>query len=153
MVNHSYYMRLALNEAEAALSKGEVPIGAVVVAGGEVVGCGHNLRETTKDPTAHAEMIALRMASEKLGRWRLTGADIYATLEPCSMCAGAISLARVDRLIFGAADFKAGACGSIFNIVGDARLNHRPEIISGTLEEECQSIVREFFKERRHQTG
>lgn len=148
-MKHSHYMKLAFREAEAALNMGEVPVGAVVVAEGEVVGRGHNLRETTNDPTAHAEILALREASEKMGRWRLAGADIYITLEPCSMCAGAITLARVDRLVYGASDPKAGACGSIFDIVGDHRLNHRPEIIRGVLEDECREILKTFFKGRR----
>lgn len=145
-------MKITLAEAEKALSFGEVPIGAIVVHEEEVVGRGHNLRETNNDPTAHAEMLALREASRKLGGWRLTGADIYVTVEPCAMCAGAIVLARVDRLIYGAADPKAGACGSIFNVVEDERLNHRPEAVSGVLENECQAILKEFFEERRRQT-
>ena len=149
MEKHSQYMQLALMEAKAALSKGEIPIGAVVIANGEMVGSGHNLRETTNDPTAHAEMIALRKASEKLGRWRLTGTDLYATIEPCCMCAGAISLARVDSLIFGASDAEAGGCGSLFDIVGNERLNHRPRVISGVMESECREILKEFFKNRR----
>lgn len=149
MDEHAHFMKYALKEAEAALAEGEVPIGAVVVAGGEVKGSGHNLRESINDPTAHAEMIAIREASQKLGRWRLTGADIYVTVEPCAMCAGAIVLARVDRLIYGAPDEKAGACGSIFNIVEDTRLNHQPEIISGVLEAECRGVIENFFKRKR----
>ncbi len=149
MDEHAHFMRYALKEAEAALAVGEVPVGAVVVAGGEVVGSGHNLRESINDPTAHAEMIAIREASQKLGRWRLTGADVYVTVEPCAMCAGAIVLARMDRLIYGAPDEKAGACGSIFNIVEDARLNHQPEVISGILEAECRGVIENFFKQKR----
>ncbi len=149
MDEHAHFMKYALKEADAALTVGEVPVGAVVVAGGEVVGSGHNLRESINDPTAHAEMIAIREASQKLGRWRLTGADIYVTVEPCAMCAGAIVLARMDRLIYGAPDEKAGACGSIFNIVEDARLNHQPEVISGILEAECRGVIENFFKRKR----
>lgn len=149
MDEHAHFMKYALKEADAALAVGEVPVGAVVVAGGEVVGSGHNLRESINDPTAHAEMIAIREASQKLGRWRLTGADIYVTVEPCAMCAGAIVLARMDRLIYGAPDEKAGACGSIFNIVEDARLNHQPEVVSGILEAECRGVIENFFKRKR----
>ncbi len=149
MDEHAHFMRYALKEAEAALAVGEVPVGAVVVAGGEVVGSGHNLRESINDPTAHAEMIAIREASQKLERWRLIGADIYVTVESCAMCAGAIVLARMDRLIYGAPDEKAGACGSIFNIVEDARLNHRLEVISGILEAECRGVIENFFRQKR----
>ena len=121
-------MRLALREAERALEHGDVPIGAVVVRGGEVIAAGHNERELRQDPTAHAEILALREAAQALGSWRVLDATLYVTLEPCAMCAGAIVLARVPRVVFGASDPKAGACGSVLDVLGEPRLNHRPEV-------------------------
>jgi len=144
-----YFMRLALREAERALAHEDVPIGAVIVSGGEVVAAGHNERELRQDPTAHAEMIALREAARAVGSWRLLGAELYVTLEPCCMCAGAAVLARVHRVVYGAADPKAGACGSVLDVVGEPQLNHRPELGSGVLEAECGEILSAFFASRR----
>lgn len=138
-------MRLALKEAEQALAEGEVPVGAVIVKESRVIARARNQRETLKDPTAHAEMIAITQAAEFLQCWRLEGAEIYVTLEPCPMCAGALVLARIKALTFGAPDPKAGACGSLFNLVNDPRLNHRVEVTSGILKEECSKILNDFF--------
>ena len=143
------YMRLALEEARAASAEGEVPIGAVLVCDGEVVGRGRNARESAADPTAHAEMVAIREGAERLGRWRLSGCTLYVTLEPCPMCAGALVNARVDRLVYGAADPKAGAVGTLYDLSADARLNHAFEVTSGVLEAECGEILREFFRALR----
>ncbi len=143
-------MALALEEARRAMDDGEVPIGAVVVHEGEIIARAHNLREGLQDPVAHAEMLVLREAARKLHRWRLTGATLYVTLEPCAMCAGALVLARIDRLVYGADDPKAGACGSVFDIVREPRLNHRMEVLSGVFEEECRSVLKEFFTNRRN---
>jgi tRNA(adenine34) deaminase len=144
-----YFMRLALREASRALEHEEVPIGAVVVQGGEVIGAGHNERELRADPTAHAEMIALREAARALGSWRILDSVMYVTLEPCAMCAGAIVLARLPRVVFGATDPKAGAAGSVFNVLEEPRLNHRPQVESGLLAEECADLLRAFFAPRR----
>ena len=143
-------MELALAEARKALSLGEVPIGAVVVWRGQVIGRGHNLRETTGDPTAHAEMIAIRRAAETMGDWRLQDAIMYVTIEPCPMCAGALILARIAELVYGAPDPRAGACGSLLNLVEDARFNHRLKTTGGVRSEECALLMREFFLELRH---
>jgi tRNA(adenine34) deaminase len=145
------FMRESLCEAEAALEHGEVPVGCVAVVDGEILARSHNRRESWADPTAHAEMIVLREAARKLGRWRLSGVSLYVTLEPCAMCAGALVLARVDRLVYGAADPKAGACGSVFDILRDARLNHRVEVVPGILEDECGSMLKRFFAKRREE--
>lgn len=146
----AFYMRAALAEAEKAYALEEVPIGAVLVdAAGEIVARGHNLRERDHDATAHAEMIAIRAACERLGRWRLSGLTIYVTIEPCPMCAGAIVMSRVDRVVYGGTDRKAGACESLFNIPGHPALNHHPEVTAGVLEEECAGIMKRFFRERR----
>lgn len=143
-------MRLALEEAALAPEHGDVPIGAVVVGpDGAVLARGHNERERYGDPTAHAEVIALRRAAEVLGSWRLEGCTLVVTLEPCTMCAGALVLARVDRLVYGAVDEKAGAVGSLWDVVRDRRLNHRPEVQSGVLEAECGAVLREFFAPHR----
>ncbi len=144
-----YFMRLALREAARALEHGDVPIGAVVVQGGEVIGAGHNEREMRADPTAHAEMIALREAARALGSWRVLDSVMYVTLEPCAMCAGAIVLARLPRVVFGATDPKAGAAGSVFNVLEEPRLNHRPQVESGLLAEDCADLLRAFFAPRR----
>jgi tRNA(adenine34) deaminase len=144
-----YFMRLALREATRALEHDDVPIGAVVVQGGEVIGAGHNERELRSDPTAHAEMIALREAARALGSWRVLDSVMYVTLEPCAMCAGAIVLARLPRVVFGATDPKAGAAGSVFNVLEEPRLNHRPQVESGLLAEECADLLRAFFAPRR----
>ena len=146
----AFYMRAALAEAAQAYALGEVPIGAVLVdETGEIVARGHNLRERDHDATAHAEMIAIRAACERLGRWRLSGLTLYVTIEPCPMCAGAIVMSRVDRVVYGGTDYKAGACESIFNIPGHPALNHHPEVTAGVLAEECAGIMKRFFRERR----
>ena len=142
-------MRLALREAARAPEHGDVPIGAVVVREGEVIGAGHNEREIRSDPTAHAEMIALRDAARSLGSWRVLDAVMYVTLEPCAMCAGAIVLARIPRMVFGTTDPKAGAAGSVFDILAEPRLNHRPQVESGLLADECGDLLRAFFASRR----
>jgi tRNA(adenine34) deaminase len=142
-------MRLALREAERALEHGDVPIGALVVRDGEVVSAAHNERELLQDPTAHAEIIALREAARALGSWRVLEATLYVTLEPCAMCAGAIVLARVPRVLYGASDPKAGACGSVLDVLAEPRLNHRPEVRGGVLGEECGELLSAFFASRR----
>lgn len=143
------WMRLALEEARRAASGGDVPVGAVVVRDGAVIGRGHNRREQDHDPTAHAEIIAIREAAAAVGAWRLTGSTLYVTIEPCPMCAGALVLARIDRLVYGAADPKTGAAGSLYNIVQDERLNHRLAVTAGVLESECRELIRSFFRQRR----
>lgn len=142
-------MKEALAEAKKAAAAGEVPVGAVIVKDGEIVGRGHNETETAKDPTAHAEMIAIRQAAKNLGGWRLTGCTMYVTTEPCSMCAGAIVWSRIIRLFIGTMDPKSGACGSVFNIPQESRLNHFVEIETGLMQEECSSLMKSFFKELR----
>ncbi len=142
-------MRLALREASWALEHDDVPIGAVIVHEGEVIGAGHNEREVRADPTAHAEMVALREAARALGSWRLLDTVMYVTLEPCAMCAGAIVLARVPRLVFGTFDPKAGAAGSVLDVLDEPRLNHRPQVQSGLLGEDCADLLRAFFASRR----
>jgi len=142
-------MRAALKEAEEAAEEGEVPVGAVVVHGGKVVGRGRNQREKLEDPTAHAEMIAITQAAAALGTWRLEGCTLFVTLEPCLMCAGALVNARVDRVVFGARDPKAGACGSLYQVGLDPRLNHRFEVEGGVLEAECGELLRRFFAGKR----
>jgi tRNA(adenine34) deaminase len=142
-------MAEAVREAAGAAAHGDVPVGAVIVRDGVVVAQAHNERERRQDPSAHAEMIVLRDASEKLGRWRLNGCTLYVTLEPCAMCAGALVLARVDRVVYGCDDPKAGACGSVFDILREPRLNHRIEVVRGVLAEECQAVLKEFFAGRR----
>jgi tRNA(adenine34) deaminase len=144
-----YFMRLALREATRALEHDDVPIGALVVRDGEVIGSGHNEREVRADPTAHAEMIALREAARAIGSWRVLDAVLYVTLEPCAMCAGAIVLARVPRVVFAATDPKAGAAGSVFDILAEPRLNHRPQVAAGLLAEESADLLRAFFAPRR----
>jgi len=144
-----FYMQEALKEARVAFEEGEVPVGCVVVHAGRIIGRAHNQRERLNDPTAHAEMIALTQASAALERWRLSGSTVYVTMEPCPMCAGALVLARVDRLVFGAADEKAGACGTLYNIAADDRLNHRIEITSGVLAAEATELLQDFFRRRR----
>ncbi|MBR8642484.1 tRNA adenosine(34) deaminase TadA [Streptomyces tuirus] len=143
-------MRLALDEAAEAVRGGDVPVGAVVLApdGTTVLAAGHNEREAGGDPTAHAELLALRRAAAGLGAWRLAGCTLVVTLEPCTMCAGAIQQSRVDRLVYGARDEKAGAAGSLWDLVRDRRLNHRPEVIEGVLAEECARLLTEFFRGR-----
>lgn len=142
-------MRLALAEAERAALSGDVPVGAVVLAGdGTLLAAGHNEREATGDPTAHAEVLAIRRAAALLGEWRLSGCTLVVTLEPCTMCAGAIVQSRVDRVVYGARDEKAGAAGSLWDVIRDRRLNHRPEVILGVLAQECAKQLTDFFRER-----
>ena len=142
-------MKEALKEAEKAAVMGEVPIGAVVVKDGIIIGRGHNKTETAKDPTAHAEMEAIRAASAVLGGWRLLGCDMYVTAEPCSMCAGAIVWSRIENLYIGTMDPKAGACGSVFNIVQEDKLNHQVNVTTGILQEECSRLLKDFFRSLR----
>src|ERR1700727_2734635 len=144
-----YFMRLALREAALAEEHDDIPVGAVVVRDGEVIGAGHNERELRADPTAHAEMIALREAARALGSWRVLDAVMYVTLEPCAMCAGAIVLARLPRLIFGATDPKAGAAGSVLGVLDEPRLNHRPQVERGLLAEDSADLLHAFFASRR----
>jgi tRNA(adenine34) deaminase len=144
-----YFMRLALREAERALEHEDVPIGAVLVRGGEVLATGHNERELRQDPTAHAEIIALREAARVERSWRLLDTVLYVTLEPCAMCAGAIVLARVPRVVYGASDPKAGAAGSVLDVLGEPRLNHRPEVAGGLLAGDSAALLSEFFASRR----
>ena len=150
MTPYDGLMLLALEQAELAAGHGDVPVGAVVVGpDGSVLGVGHNERERAADPTAHAEVLALRTAAGALGTWRLTGCTLVVTLEPCTMCAGAAVLARVDRVVYGAADPKAGAAGSLFDVVRDRRLNHRPEVVAGVLGRECADLLLGFFEAHR----
>lgn len=151
MKDDSYWMGIALREAKKAGDRGEVPIGAVVVKDGVVIGRGYNLRETRQDPSAHAEMVAIRKASRKAGSWRLTGATLYVTLEPCIMCMGAIILSRIERVVFGCFDPKAGAAGSLYDLSNDRRLNHRFFLESGLREAECAALLSDFFAALRKQ--
>jgi tRNA(adenine34) deaminase len=144
-----YWMRIALREAERALEHDDVPVGAVVVHDGELIGAGHNERELRQDPTAHAEMIALREAAARLGSWRLLDTVLYVTLEPCAQCAGAIVLGRVPRVVYATPDPKAGAAGSVLDVLAEPRFNHRPEVASGLLAEESAALLVDFFRGRR----
>ena len=148
-MNDFEFMGLALAEAGQAASEGEVPIGAVLVFAGEVIAQAHNRRETDKDATAHAEMLVIRDACRKLGCWRLTGATLYVTIEPCPMCAGALVMSRIDRLVYGSPDFRAGAVESIFNVVQHPALNHRLAVTAGVRQEECAAAMQAFFRDRR----
>ena len=143
------YMQLALAQAQLAFDLGEVPIGAVLVMDGAVIAQAHNRRETWHDATAHAELMVIQEACKTLGRWRLSGATLYVTIEPCPMCAGAMVLARVDRVVYGSADVKAGAAESLFNVVDNQALNHRLQVTAGVMEEECRDIMKAFFRQRR----
>jgi len=149
--DHRVFMRLALDQAMQSAAAEEVPIGALLVQQGTVLAQSHNHRETWQDPTAHAEMIVIREAAKALGRWRLIDTTLFVTLEPCPMCLGATLLARIPKLVFGARDPKAGACGSVLDFASDPRLNHRVEVVGGVLEEESQEILSKFFKELRTQ--
>ena len=144
-----FFMKEALAEAQKALAIGEVPVGAVIEKDGAIIGRGHNKTETAKDPTAHAEIIAIRQAAEALQGWRLLGCRLYVTAEPCAMCAGAIVLSRIEKVYIGTMDPKAGACGSLMNILQDQRLNHYAEIESGIMEHDCRQIMKEFFRTLR----
>jgi len=145
-------MQLALREAALAPAIGEIPVAALLVYQGEVLAAAHNHREISQDPTAHAEIIVIRKAAEQLHSWRLTDTTLYVTLEPCAMCAGAIVQSRIERLVFAARDLKAGACGSIFDIPADRRLNHRVEVVGGVLEEESQALLQRFFRQLRRES-
>jgi len=144
-----FFMRLALEEANLAFSNGEVPVGAILVMDNAVAARAHNVRETSKDPTAHAEIIAIRNASEKGDSWRLNHATLYVTKEPCVMCAGSMVNARICRLVYGCKDEKAGAVDSLYRLLSDKRLNHQVEVVSGVLEKECAELLRRFFQARR----
>jgi len=143
------WIKVAIDQAEIARENGDVPVGAVIVHQGRLIAKAYNQRQQLNDPTAHAEIIALTQAAEALGSWRLEGCTIYVTLEPCAMCAGALVLARIDRLVYGCNDPKTGACGSLYNIVQDERLNHRLEVTAGVLEEQCREQLQGFFAGRR----
>jgi tRNA(adenine34) deaminase len=143
------WMQVALREARISLKKKEVPVGAAVVYQGKIIGRGHNQTESLNDPTAHAEILAIGAAANYLNSWRLSEADLYVTLEPCPMCAGAIVLSRIRKLVFGAYDPKSGACGSLYNLVQDKRFNHQVELVSEVLKDECSELLQAFFKERR----
>jgi len=148
---HERFMQAAIAEARKAQELGEVPIGAVIVRNGEIVGRGYNLRETKKDPTLHAEMIAIREASERLGGWRLIGCTLYVTLEPCPMCAGAIVQSRIEQVVYGASDPKAGCAGTLMDLLNEPRFNHQVPVFSGVMEEECSGLLKEFFRGLRKQ--
>ncbi len=148
-MDHDDAMLEAMALARGAAAEGEVPVGAVAVHDGVVVGRGSNRREVARDPTAHAELLAIQEAARTLGRWRLTGVTLVVTLEPCAMCAGAMVLGRIDRLVYGAADPKAGAAGSLMNLCADPRLNHRIEVVAGLRAAECGALLQEFFRSRR----
>jgi tRNA(adenine34) deaminase len=150
--DHAHYMRLAIKEAEKASGEGDVPVGAVLVVGGEVISSAHNMKETANDPTAHAEVLALSEGARKLGRWRLTDATLYVTKEPCPMCAGAMVSARLGSLFYGCDDPKGGAARSLYSIPTDPRLNHKVEVVSGILEEENRRLLQNFFERRREKS-
>lgn len=147
----AYYMSLALEEARKAAELGEIPIGAVLVQEGQVICRAHNLREINQDATAHAEVLVIREACAKLKRWRLSGCSLYVTVEPCPMCSGAIVNGRIDRVVYGCPDVKAGGAESIFNIITNPNLNHCAEVTSGVLEEDCAQVMKDFFKRRRQE--
>ncbi|MBQ6691805.1 MAG: tRNA adenosine(34) deaminase TadA [Clostridia bacterium] len=152
MTEQERYMKKALAQAAVAAKKGEVPVGAVVVHQGRIIARGHNLRESAHDPTAHAELLAMQRAAKKLGGWRLSGCTLYVTLEPCPMCAGAAINARIDEIVFGAYDPKAGCCGTLHDLPRDPRFNHRCKVTGGVLETKCSDILRNFFKNRRQKS-
>ena len=151
--HHEHYMQLALREAQLSADAGEVPVGAVIVRNGAIIAKAHNQTELLKDPTAHAEMIAITQAAAAVGDWRLTETILYVTKEPCPMCAGAIVLARIPLVVFGVADPKRGGAVSVFNILNHPQLNHRPEILQGILEAPCRHLLQEFFKEKRQRSA
>lgn len=151
--SYTHYMRLALDEAMKGFGKGEVPVGAVLVSEGEIVARAHNMRESACDPTAHAEVLAMREGARRLGRWRLSEAVLFVTKEPCPMCAGAMVNARLGKLVFGCRDSKGGAAGSLYMIPEDPRLNHRVEVVEGVLEDACAGLLKRFFEARRSKAG
>ena len=146
---HEHYMKMALKEANKAKQIDEVPIGAVIVKDNKVIAKGHNLRESKKDPLGHAELVAIRKAAKKLNDWQLVGCDLYVTIEPCIMCAGAIYQSRINRVIYGADDIKGGGFGSSINVLDAKNINHIPEIIRGIMKDECSQIIKEYFKDKR----
>ncbi|MCD5414603.1 MAG: tRNA adenosine(34) deaminase TadA [Clostridiales bacterium] len=146
---HEYFMEIALKEAKKAYNKEEVPIGAVITLDNQVIAKAHNLRETSKIATAHAELLAINKACKEIGDWRLTDCNLYVTIEPCPMCAGAIILSRIEKVIIGAMDYKSGACGSVINLLENNKLNHQAEIITEVLEYECSEIMKSFFQKLR----
>jgi len=150
-MDDTFFMKEALKEAQKAFKENEVPIGAIVVHKNQIIGRGHNQTERLRDPTAHAEILAITAAANALSSWRLDGATIYTTIEPCIMCAGALVLARVKRVVFGAHDEKFGGCGSVFNVVSEKRLNHQVEISAGVMENESASLMKSFFEKKRKQ--
>jgi len=153
-MNHNYYMSIALKEAYKALKTGDIPVGAVAVLEGKIIARAHNEKEKRGDATAHAELLCLQKAAKKLKTWRLNDVDIYTTLEPCPMCAGAMVLSRIKKLVYGASDPKAGAAGSVLNIIKHKKMNHRPVVVKGVQKEECGNILKDFFKSlRRKKTG
>ena len=143
------FMKEALKEAKKSYKKDEIPVGAVIVKDGKIIARGHNIKETTTDPTKHAEIIAIQKASKKLQTWRLSGCTMYVTLEPCSMCAGSLIQARIDKVVIGTMDEKTGACGSVLNLLSDYKFNHTVQIETGIMQEECKTILQQFFKELR----
>nr|WP_307229394.1 tRNA adenosine(34) deaminase TadA [Bacillus chungangensis] len=149
MMMHKDWMRLAIIEAKKAREKDEVPIGAVIVLNGEVIARAHNLRETTQNAVTHAELLAIQQACERLGTWRLEGAELYVTLEPCPMCSGAIILSRIEKVYFGAADPKAGCAGTLMNLLEDDRFNHQSQVVGGVMKDECGELLRDFFRKLR----
>ncbi len=151
--DHERYMRCALREAERALEVGEVPVGCVIVQDGQIIGKGHNQRETLQDPTAHAEIIAITAAAARIGSWRLENTRLYVTLEPCPMCAGAIILARIPEVYYGAPDPKAGCCGTLMDLLNDPRFNHNPSVQSGLLASECGGMLTHFFRALRNKNS
>ncbi|MBI5755565.1 MAG: nucleoside deaminase [Nitrospirae bacterium] len=151
-MSYERFMDIAIEEAKQATAEGEVPVGAAVVIGDEVIAMGHNLREALNDPTAHAELLVIKEASTRLNRWRLTDVTLYVTIEPCAMCAGAIVLARIPLIIWGANDSKGGGGGSVFQILQEPSLNHRVEIVSGIREDVCRKILQDFFEEQRYKS-
>lgn len=151
--DHQRYMQYALREAERAFEEGEVPVGCVIIHEGQIIGKAHNQRETLQDPTAHAEILAITQAAAHLRSWRLEGTRLYVTLEPCAMCAGAIILARIDEVYFGAYDPKAGCAGSLMHILADPRFNHRPRVVPGLMADECGTILTTFFQKLREGRG
>ena len=153
MEDRERFMREAIAEAEKALAEGEVPVGAVVVRDGVVIARGHNRREAWRDPTAHAELLAIREAAAATGGWRLEGTTLYVTVEPCPMCAGAVVLARIPEVVYGADDPKAGAAGSVMEVLREPRFNHRARVVRGVLEEECSEVLRRFFRGLRGRGG
>lgn len=149
MTQDEKWMQKALLQAQAAARHGEVPVGAVVIKEGRVIARAHNRRESGQDPTAHAEILALRRAARKLGGWRLSGCTLVVTMEPCPMCAGAAVNARIDRIVFGAYDEKAGCCGTILDVTGEPSFNHRCTVTGGVLEQDCRAVLQDFFRQRR----